>query len=74
MVLTTETAAQIVGLVEDRKSQRYVARTLGLQETTVRGETDRFERRPGQPRATVPANDRLCNHVPHGAARYHASK
>lgn len=67
MVLDAVVAAQIIALVEDGRSQRYAARTLGLPETTVRRavqryrETGSYVRRPGsgRPRATVPADDRF---------------
>lgn len=67
MVLPAETVARIMALVDDGRSQRYVSRSLGIPETTVRRvvqryrETGRYTRRPGsgRPRATSSREDRF---------------
>lgn len=70
MPLTTADVAQVVALIQDGRSQRYVSRTLGIPRTTVQDawnrflETGRFARRAGsgRKRATTVVDDRFIVH------------
>ncbi|KAI4468251.1 homeobox-like domain superfamily [Holotrichia oblita] len=67
MPLTVVDASQIVALLEDGRSQRYVSQHLGIPHTTVQDawnrflETDTFVRRVGSERrrATTTVDDRF---------------
>lgn len=66
-MITPEQVARALALVDEGRSQRYAARTLGLPETTVRRAIKRYRetgcctRRQGsgRPRATRPIDDRF---------------
>lgn len=65
--LSRDQVIRIVSLVEDGRSQRYVANVVGVNQSTVSRamtrytETGEYERRPvqGRPRATTPADNRF---------------
>lgn len=67
MQITVEEVARAVALVEDGRSVRYAARSIGKPETTVRRaitryrETNSYSRRhgSGRPRATSARDDRF---------------
>lgn len=67
MVLNAEIVARIMALFEDGRSERYVARVMGMPRTTVQRaiqryrETGLYTRRPGsgRPRPTNQADDRF---------------
>ena len=63
--ITPEVAAQVVALIEDGRSRRYVSRSLNLSVSSVQRsynrylETNSFQQRPGsgRPRVTDEHND-----------------
>jgi transposase len=67
--LTRDQVIRIITLVEDGRSQRYVANLVGVNQSTVSRvvsryqETGGFERRPvqGRPKATTPADNRFLS-------------
>lgn len=67
VTITPEVAAQVVALIEDGRSRRYVARSLNLSVSTMQRsynrylETNSFQRRPssGRPRITDEHDDRF---------------